>query len=52
MLVERCERCGQFFIPKITTSKVFIKYEDDREYHYCSYKCWKKDGGEDGRKYI
>ena len=44
-----CARCGKMFIPG---AEHLYKIEKDKKVNnYCSYTCWRKDGGDNGGTY-
>lgn len=52
-ITKECAKCGQIFIPgaehlyvlnKTTTDDTGRKVKNKR--YYCSYSCWRKDGGD------
>lgn len=49
--IEKCKICGKTFIP---TYKYLYKLKDrnQKTIYYCSYTCWKKDGGDNGNRNI
>ena len=46
---EMCERCGKMFIPGV--EHLYKLTKDRKIVYYCSYNCWRKDGGDNGGKY-
>ena len=53
MRLLKCDRCGKFFIPG-SGGHLYKLYnrEKNKQYNYCSYTCWRKDGGDNGKKYL
>lgn len=48
--LRQCKRCGKMFIPG--SQHLYILYNNQKKVYYCSYTCWRKDGGDNGHKYI
>lgn len=46
---EMCQRCGKMFIPG--AEHLYKITKDKKVNYYCSYSCWRKDGGDNGGKY-
>lgn len=49
-ITKQCKRCGKMFIPGVEHLYKLIK--NNKTYYYCSYNCWRKDGGDNGKKYL
>lgn len=47
--MQMCKRCGKMFIPGSEHLYKLIKL--GKTCYYCSYTCWRKDGGDNGRRY-
>lgn len=47
--MKQCKRCGKMFIPG--AEHLYKLIIEGKTNHYCSYNCWKKDGGDNGGKY-
>ena len=48
--MEMCKRCGKMFIP--APQHLYKLVRNGKTYSYCSYTCWRKDGGDNGKRYI
>lgn len=48
--MQMCKRCGKMFIPGSEHLYKLIKL--GKTCYYCSYTCWRKDGGDNGKRYI
>lgn len=46
---QLCKRCGKMFIPAPQHLYKLTHY--NKTDYYCSYNCWRKDGGDNGGKY-
>lgn len=49
LLEKNCDICGKLIIP--TPQWMYKKVTDRKSYFYCSYTCYRKAGGDNG-KYI
>lgn len=47
LLMHQCKRCGKMFIPAV--EHLYKLNKDKKTYYYCSYTCWRKDGGDNGK---
>lgn len=45
-----CKRCGKMFIP--AKEHLYKMIKDGKTCYYCTYTCWRKDGGDNGKRYI
>lgn len=45
-----CSECGKEFIPGAEHLYVLTKYKQGKKW-YCSYKCWRKNGGDNGTQF-
>lgn len=45
-----CARCGKMFIPSV--QYLYKLHKDNKPKYYCSYNCWRKDGGDNGKRYL
>ena len=50
LLMRQCFRCGKMFIPG--SEHLYKLIKSGKTYYYCSYTCWRKDGGDNGKRYI
>lgn len=50
LAMYQCKRCGKMFIPGAEHLYKIIK--DGKTNYYCSYSCWRKDGGDNGERKI
>lgn len=50
LLMRQCFRCGKMFIPAAEHLYKITKY--GKTNYYCSYTCWRKDGGDSGKRCI
>ena len=46
--MKQCKRCGKVFIPG--TAHLYKLIKERRTYYYCSYNCWREEGGDNGTK--
>ena len=47
---ETCPICGKEFI--FNGMSIYKLVKNHKTRWYCSYTCWRKDGGDNGRKYF
>lgn len=48
--LEKCKRCGKMFIPTYEYVYKLPSNIKGKGYdYYCSYNCWRKDGGDSGK---
>ena len=45
--IYKC-KCGRDFIPH--PNWLYKQIKNKKTIYYCSYTCWRKDGGDNGRK--
>ena len=45
----KCEKCTKFFIP--AKEHLYKLVKKGKTCYYCSYTCWRKDGGDNGGTY-
>ena len=50
MRMKQCGRCGKMFIP--AAEHLYKLHKGDKTKSYCSYTCWRKDGGDNGKRYL
>ena len=50
ILMKQCARCGKMFIPG--AEHLYKLIRDNKTQYYCSYTCWRKDGGDNGKRGI
>ena len=48
---KMCKRCGKMFIPGALHLYKIVDRNNKTNY-YCSYTCWRKDGGDNGERKI
>ena len=49
--MEQCKRCGKMFIPSYEyIYKLLSEIRGKKFDYYCSYSCWRKDGGDGGKR--
>lgn len=48
-ITKICKRCGKMFIP--APQHLYKIQKDGKSNYYCSYNCWRKDGGDNGGNY-
>ena len=49
-IMKRCCRCGKMFIPG--KEHLYKLIRNNKSCYYCSYTCWRKDGGDNGERKI
>ena len=46
---KKCKVCGKEFI--LPAEPLYRLLKDKKRNWYCSYTCWRKDGGDNGKQY-
>ena len=47
-LTRECKCCGKMFIP--AREHLYKLQKDKKICYYCSYNCWRKSGGDNGKR--
>lgn len=47
---KNCGQCGKMFIPG--REHLYKLLKSNKTKYYCSYSCWRKAGGDNGKKYM
>ena len=50
MRTKECPECKKRFIPG--SNYAYKQIENHKLVYYCSYKCWRKNGGDGGERVI
>lgn len=49
-ITKICAKCGKSFIP--ASGHLYKLQKHGKLEYYCSYKCWRKAGGDNGKFYF
>ena len=48
--LRMCKKCGKMFIPG--REHLYKLVKEGKTRYYCSYSCWRRDGGDNGKRRV